>query len=107
MYTTADIVRSIRVKSVRGEDYEIRGAQFGYHTNVFFNRIYIQKELDFFGGERYAPKFQELDKSFPVVDFDPVYGITIHINTNLKLSTLQEMNDYFKTIISFISENNL
>lgn len=107
MYTTADIVRAIRVKSVRGHDYEIRGIQYGYHTNVFFNRIIIQKELDFWGDERYSPKFQELNKSFPVVDFDPVYGITVHINTNLKLSSLEEMNKYFETIISFISENNL
>lgn len=107
MYTTENIVNSVRVKSTRGEDYQIRGIQFGYHTNVFFNRIYVQKELDYWGGERYSPKFQELDKKFPIVDFDPVYGITVHINTNLFLSSIQEMNKYFETIINFISENNL
>lgn len=107
MYTTENIVNSIRVHCSRGHDYEVRGVQFGYHTNVFFNRIYIQKDLDFWGGERYSPKFQELNKFFPIVDFDPINGITVHINTNLILSSLDEMNEYFKTIISFISENNL
>lgn len=107
MYTTENIVNAIRVKSVRGYDYEVRGVQYGYHTNMFFNRIYVQKELDFFGGERYSPKFQELNKVFPIVDFDPVYGIAVHINTNLELSSLDEMNNYFKIIVNFISENNL